>query len=209
MLESSFFLKYQYNMINRKLTQKTENKVLLLSTCWYEALGISEIIKSLGYDVFFSDSNEKKFEFDFIVISLSAERLSGWARHIKMIEEICKDVSGSVLILTPECLSQYTLLKKVGYVASGESSIPTMTNTVDRFLSGECNCKEYKKLTNKQSTMFRRLLHEICFQQKIKQRLSQHDYYYQKAIIRKLGLRSKHILNLIYSLSDGKKYHFN
>ena len=52
-------------MINRKLTQKTENKVLLLSTCWYEALGISEIIKSLGYDVFFSDSNEKKFEFGF------------------------------------------------------------------------------------------------------------------------------------------------
>ena len=57
---------------------------------------------------------KRNSNLDFIVISLSAERLSGWARHIKMIEEICKDVSGSVLILTPEYLSQYTLLKKVG-----------------------------------------------------------------------------------------------
>lgn len=187
----------------RNLAQKTENKVLLLSTCWYEAFGVSELIKSFGCDVLLFDGDEKKSAFNFIVISLSAEKLPGWARHIKMICEICKEVPGRVLILTPEHLGQYGPLKEAGCVSSGRLSIPDMRNTIDKFLSGECNCREYKKLTIKQSVMFRRLLHEIHSQQKRSQPFSQKEYYYQKTVVKKLGLKSKHILNVIHSLGNG------
>lgn len=100
-------------------------KVLVTGVCGYELAGLESFLTELGCCVTLCAEGEppRRGGYDMTVVALSAVPLAGWGRYLPWIRAARRQAEGRMVILVPERLRGIRLLKDVGPVYSGYTSL--------------------------------------------------------------------------------------
>lgn len=119
------------------MSLKKGQKIFLTGTCWYELTGLWHMLSAHGYDVYcdlpgFIQRTEHP---NLIIVALSAEPLAGWGRHLSRIRDLRKQMSGRMLVLTPEKLNMLAVLHDICEVCSGCDSLRKLKTKIHSALT--------------------------------------------------------------------------
>lgn len=137
---------------------KTNGKVLLTGTCWYELTGLWSLLSDCEYDVYrvplgYTCSREI---WDLIIVALSAEPLAGWGCHLSRIRELRAEMSGEMLVLVPERLEMLKVLRNICPVYSGYMPLSDLERTVRMALNRKASRAGKFRLTSGQRLVLKR-----------------------------------------------------
>ncbi len=142
-----------------KTTKELRKKILLTGTCWHELTGLWFLLPAQEYDVCCVPLGHPCVtnNWDRIIVALSAEPVTGWARHLSWICELRERLSGYMLVLVPERLNSLKILRNTCQVYGGSESLQRLRDYVLKFLSAETETRGEFSLTDGQRQALKRL----------------------------------------------------
>lgn len=173
-------------------TRNGQKRILLTGSCEYELLGLSYLLDGMGYAVVRPETSLPG-TYDFILVALSAEPLTGWGRHLQDIRMLYAANSVPVAVLVPERLKGIRLLRGMAQVISGRSGLERLRSllwqTFERppepDLSGEMTCLRLQTLHS--------MRRAINSNKPLKVK-SHKEYYPRARLVEYVGVENLHVL---------------
>lgn len=170
-----------------------KKNVLIVGSCEYEAVGVSQVFTDLGFRVLREASLIEKDELAFVVVALSSEPILGWSKNMKIIKRVLRDFNVRVLVLVPEQLSKLTLLKSCCSLINGYGSMEEIKKDIIDFLNIDSSEKYHLAL----DSVHKALVNVIRLKDYSPRGYPVSNTYYRRyRMLKSIGLDNIHLLNL-------------